>query len=1268
MVATPVGSSERPFATTARTNIALLVILFSTSNPLALATALTLLTAGSLIIDIISRLSQSITLQLFFLVIPHALSLFQFSLRTALSALFTTIAASSDVIGAVARLANNVPSTVAAKDTYDAISHPTSSFPNNNTITVLPTFTHQQPHEPVSGRDQFSWIVWLSDPTALNQSQTCSARARPVFWTVIEHLRLLWATMTDTRRLVSNERPPDNSVSSIAWLTPPIPLPTCSLLMLPSGTSPTQPSGPSLNLWAFLKQVPMALTGLTTIDDVATLPADVAHHLPSAIVLVLLPDQLHQWCVAADLPLVLAAGRQQLVEHAPQCPNQLVLVLVLQPRHELFPTMFVATETEESTCHNLPHSPVVESYSKPKDDSLSMFSGIPPVGRTTTRDNKHRPLVHQEEPVSTRKWRILRPLISGNGATSSNVNGNPWRRRKQRCHQSHHPMRQASLRSRVTQPVQEGTNQTQTNIKPTPAPALIHATHSTPVTTATMVDSSSDDEGLFPRPSLDLVREALKLETAQNTLSVTLIQKLNRIRLRYGQTRWDQLKANYPSGITYTPSDYSTLRRQFLDLYETWLWLAEPLPSPPAELLGKRRKSTRSPMKTVPEPLPVALQDTDPITSLVLRQKGLPETPPNRSVFSIPPSAWLSTQGARLSAILAGFPRASPYSSVQGNRTLPGHYPSSGASGVNSGEIPTAELHKENERSYMEFDSFADLRFPPARRTESLYSEEQSHEDGLEHSPEDGLERSPSSSQDHELPPWEGPSFSDHELPPWDDPLGFSPLGFERLHENQSPYVDEENEEENDEEFPSFYYPPGPLFARRQAFERQTRLESSDSFSEADERVCYSPQQKGKERAVEPRIEKGWRPQLSDSSSSLSSLLTSSPTSTHQHHPQTAFSTNDLQSFATPTPLAAFRSSRSSSSVSMVSFSETQFTSLLTAITGAMNGAGKPVSFKDAKVGIFYPGMPVDASHPAGRSCVVNGQTYYRSARLMKSEIEAQKEALGGAEVAKNLPSKLEGQARAWWRDILTKTDRENMLKDDSCELWISKLLTQFERDDEDPLAALYENKFTVARLRAGDDIVTWAMEQSSIIAEAGFSDARKVKALYCCFDADLKNEFGPPAESTLMTAYMSLIQTKAHVYRQKILQRDQETRSMQARTLNDLISVIRQTGRSVPQAALEASSLGAPAPVSVQISTTRQTDVSPYARPSNQGVAPFTGRPCRHCDGAHMDNTCPQRPNGAGSRPCRFCAGAHMDHACPQKPVGFKNCANCNGTHYGCL
>ncbi|RPA76825.1 hypothetical protein BJ508DRAFT_310678 [Ascobolus immersus RN42] len=355
----------------------------------------------------------------------------------------------------------------------------------------------------------------------------------------------------------------------------------------------------------------------------------------------------------------------------------------------------------------------------------------------------------------------------------------------------------------------------------------------------------------------------------------------------------------------------------------------------------------------------------------------------------------------------------------------------------------------------------------------------------------------------------------------------------------------------------------------------------------------------------------------------------------------------------------------------MVSFSETQFSDLLAAVKTALvpdKAARTTVPFKEAHVGILLPGMPLDAQHPPGRSCMVAGQRYYRSTRLYMSEIKSQKEAVDPAELARSLPSKLEGLARTWWCDILTTDDHNKMLKDSTCDFWTSKLLAQFERDDEDFLATLYENKFTATRLRAGQDISNWLMECSSIITKPGIPVERRIKTLYCCFDAHLKNEFGPPVDGMTMNAYMGSIQSRAHVYRQKLLQREQEARSAQARTIQDIITVFRQAQQQPCMQPLQVGQQTQTAstqmvPPAQTMSAMLQVTVAVNSGMDRTGQ-PFLGRPCRHCGGAHMDNACPQC-QGASARPCRFCSGPHMDHACPQHPLAFKNCSNYGGPHY---
>lgn len=193
-------------------------------------------------------------------------------------------------------------------------------------------------------------------------------------------------------------------------------------------------------------------------------------------------------------------------------------------------------------------------------------------------------------------------------------------------------------------------------------------------------------------------------------------------------------------------------------------------------------------------------------------------------------------------------------------------------------------------------------------------------------------------------------------------------------------------------------------------------------------------------------------------------------------------------------------------------------------------------------------------------------------------------------------------------------------------------------------------------------------MECTALLNQAGISEDCKLKTLYSCLDADLKNEFGLPRNQNL-NAYLNLIQTKAHVYRQKLLQQDQEIRARESRTINELISVFQQA-RSAPAVA-SAPTLppykpaASPSPqFNVTVATPPPASQSPAFAVAPQNASPFTGRPWRHCGGQHMDNACPTKSSSV-SRLCRFCGQPHYDHACPQRLAHFKNCVHCNGLHY---
>ncbi|RPA74126.1 hypothetical protein BJ508DRAFT_333368 [Ascobolus immersus RN42] len=782
-------------------------------------------------------------------------------------------------------------------------------------------------------------------------------------------------------------------------------------------------------------------------------------------------------------------------------------------------------------------------------------------------------------------------------------------------------------------------------------------------TNQTLMSNSDDDDALYPRPPQQLINEALKLETCSNSKAPVLLQKISRVRIRIGLTRWNETKAEFPEGVTYEAADFNILRRMFLEQYETWQLSVAPLPEAPAELLGiRRRRATTTPAQPavdvqVPPPLPPVngnqqMIDGQAASSPLSISDTLarpPVTPIRPVITQLPLSAWLSTQGARLARLLPNMPFTPRTPTPTPEQTRPGDYPSPELRAIAAEQerafFNTTYLEEDafiadseslqadadcDETALVIYPSFLDSSPPPpAGRPESLYSDD---------------------IDDVQL-------FPDIQLVPphlyWPDQ--------DRVEENERPEMS--------------YYPHQPLFTARHparsVFGQEPRKElfpssSPEVLSEAevpkepsDVSNLLFPEEDDDTWLLPPTVvppQNHVNPPFPLHHSPLQTSPTvcgHSPNELYDHLP------------SVPSEILSSVVATATSLAPMATLSAEQFASLLTSVEGLFNARApeKKVSFKDANVAIFHPNLPVDATHPAGRSCVVNGKTYYRSPRLMVAEIRSQKTVMNPAELARSLPSKLEGPARTWWRDILSQTERDAIIKDETCATWESKLLEQFDRDQEDPLAQLYENKFTVARLKNGDDLFSWALEQAAQITEAGITSAHRVKTLYSCLDPVLKNEFGPPGTAT-MTEYISSIQSKASVFRQKLLQQDAEHKVRESRTVSDILGVLRSVQQQRPVAMQQAP---APPPYSQPprpyTAPTPSSFQPPPPPPSlNISVQPFSGRPCRHCNGAHMDNTCPQRP---GSRPCRFCGGAHFDHVCAQKPAGFKNCSICQGPHY---
>ncbi|RPA72415.1 hypothetical protein BJ508DRAFT_314746 [Ascobolus immersus RN42] len=937
------------------------------------------------------------------------------------------------------------------------------------------------------GLDQFSWISRIRHQLS-RWIQACAIRTRPVFWIVPGRECLLPTMAASTRRVARNAKQDEPRDWRTAWpmrvkdkrvQAQEVDKLNCPVVDLTVST----PYVPKLHLRMLLSQL-----AAWVLPEVP--PADAIHAvarqlgIEAHLVEVLLcldhslrpSQQISSEVITTVVSFCLSLRKRLLPPLEQQAADD---QLVEQPvQHTLMRTR---------TCTTLTPSISVRGLQNESSDSLSNRREPLPVSEVThtvqsTRNRRRCQLRRKSRSVEKQPVKLA-------------ANGTPVG---------------SALASKEEAPSHQlllplPTNEEKKTHSHLASPFLLQ-------TTPNM--SNASPPNIYQRPSIELVREALKLETACNPKASTLIHRINRVRIRYGQAEWEELREIYPTDITYEQADFSTLRRQFLALYEAWQREVMAPSPPPPELLGQRRRRATTALppdySPGPEPLPVALKD--------------PVTPPRCLTSRLPPSAWLSSAGARLSTMFSRFPGMSPRTPTLDNQQqLPGGYPSS-----SSLDLPPPEPDLSDQEGFLPELSLilpAPEILEPAsspRRTKSLYSDDIS-----------GREPEPA---------WK------FEAEDWPEFL-------------QAPPITEDDEANRSLVFhrPEMsYYPHQPLFTS----EYYRREESTgDDFGLG-----------GHYRGSEEFSNEGF----------------SSP------------------AFAHPPVMA--------------SLTADQFNLLLTGMKDALRPTASKPAFKD-----------------------------------VKGEIESLLLLVDPEDLAINLPTILEGAARTWWRDILTKTERETIIKDTTCKLFVTKLIEQFERQDEDPLSTVFENRFTTSRLKAGEDFFSWTMETTAILTAAGLDDARKVKTIYACLDSDLKNEFGPPGNRS-MQEYIATIQTKAHVYRAKLLQQDQENRVQQAKVINDLVKVIRDTrGGSSNNPQLQNPVLQSqpqqPSNGPLSITVTSQTPT------------PFTGRPCHHCGGGHLDNACPSRP--AVSRACRFCGQIHMDHSCPQRPAGFKNCSNCGGPHY---
>ncbi|RPA85035.1 hypothetical protein BJ508DRAFT_303420 [Ascobolus immersus RN42] len=1078
--------------------------------------------------------------------------------------------------------------------------------------------------KPVKGLGQFFWIV-LSSPITLSRFlRTCATRARPVFWTADKHHQISCREllMGDlTRKAELRERPDGPADLPMGWLT--LAEAPCSPITSPSSMSPPRQSGPSpsLNLATTKRMTVVEVLPVPTVPAPGRLAPSIPVREAVDLVLVVTLRQLVELSPVEAVPELDAPGLARLF-NVPDSTESVLLCLKHDHPSRPLPTLHEVRTIVASFCLNY----------------LSVFRTQAQVATESTAEPRtcRYDLQALRLPKQTRKCEISPHSILVGGSR----NGRKETSTVQTTHNRSRRLRRRRQRREVHQQTNEGNPgevdvpKGNNPVDPPVLPSQPHQNHHLlplaslsplipPTVDRGLSMSDSDDDNLLVRPPTQLVREALKLETARNTPSVTLVHKINCVRLRCGQTRWGKLREPYPLDIEYEAANFSPLRRNFLSQYEDWMKEVRPRPPPPEELLGRRRSRAPTVDTPPPPPFPVALQD--------------PVTPPQQKSLQIPGSAWISTQGARISRLIANFPRMSPGTPTAPHRqTYPGGFPHSSTLIPEESLLVTAPRispMQDDEGFLPEVSlpfTIADLNLENTHRhkprTESLYSDEETDR----------------------LVPWNESDAPDKSSIHSEDPRWNDNMGWDESYDDDA--ADMANLSLVPHTLSMSYYPHQPLFAERyedrsasaSRFDTTTRFvsEAGDDFEELP-----SP-------GISPFL--GTTPQKPLHSPTPSVPSPTLNTTSEFYHPPPPVSDliNSFQQLSTtssPPPAVP---------VMGATFTTDQFTELLKGIKEAITPVQK-TSFKDAKIGFFHPSLAVDATHPAGRSCTVNGVTYYRAVRLYEQEVQNQRLVIDVAELTRCLPSTLDGPARTWWRDVLTKEEREAMLKD--IDTFLSRLVKQFERTDEDTLSTVFANRFTTARLRNGDDILAWTMEQSTILAEAGLDQDRRVKTLYACLDADLKNEFGAPG-SMDMAAYVQHIQTKAYVYREKLQQQEQEAKVSHARTVNDLVAVLRQAQNGRQQAPNTTPQASASSSSSSFVPASTYRPLAPVNITVSGSSLPFSGRPCRHCGGAHLDHTCSSKQL---SRPCRFCQGNHMDHSCTQRPAAFRNCGNCGGPHY---
>ncbi|RPA75805.1 hypothetical protein BJ508DRAFT_331710, partial [Ascobolus immersus RN42] len=225
-------------------------------------------------------------------------------------------------------------------------------------------------------------------------------------------------------------------------------------------------------------------------------------------------------------------------------------------------------------------------------------------------------------------------------------------------------------------------------------------------------------------------------------------------------------------------------------------------------------------------------------------------------------------------------------------------------------------------------------------------------------------------------------------------------------------------------------------------------------------------------------------------------------------------------------------------------------------------------SWKENTMIFFWPDMP--PTYGSGKRIIINGKAYTRDSDTFCGEIISNGQRFGHAVVARNLPSKLVGCATTWFSDVLSPIEQQALLYEVEplpmeghfvlpCPRWRMALKAAFPPNHKSPLAALMANPFTIERLKAGESIHTWAMDQLARCRDAGIlDDNARCTTVFACLDESLQDVLPDPDNKTV-NQWIAAITTKADTYRARLTKEH---------SLVPGVTQVTTTTRSVPPVA----------------------------------------------------------------------------------------------------